>query len=206
MHRIGLTGNIASGKSTVARVWQELGAEVVDADVLARRAVEPGTPAYAAIVAEWGPGVLRADGSLDRVALRDAVFRDPAARRQLEKIVHPAVSQLRDQEFTASEAAGRPIVVADIPLLFEVGMEGEFDVVVLVDAPEDLRMRRLVEQRGIDPDEARRMIAVQMPSGLKRGRADIVIENADSLPALEERARRVWRRLEEGARKEASRG
>ncbi|HLL47742.1 MAG TPA: dephospho-CoA kinase [Longimicrobiaceae bacterium] len=195
MLRIGLTGNIAAGKSSVAGVWRSLGATVVDADELARRAVEPGTPGLALIVEAWGPAVLDADGELDRAALRRIVFEDPEARARLEEIVHPAVYALREEENRLAAERGERLVVADIPLLFEVGMADEFDVVVLVDAPEEERLRRLVEDRGLDPEEAVRMIDAQMPAELKRARADLVIENAGSPAELEARAREAWAEL-----------
>lgn len=195
MLKVGLTGNIAAGKSSVARVWRELGAWLIDADVLARQAVEPGTPGLQAIAREWGPGVLDAQGALDRAALRELVFRDAAARARLEAIVHPAVAARRDAEHARAEAAGAALVVADVPLLFEVGMERDFDVVVLVDAPEALRLQRLVRDRGLAPDEARRMLAAQMPAAEKRARADVVIDNAGSLAELEARAHAVWAEL-----------
>lgn len=195
MLKVGLTGNIAAGKSAVAGVWRSLGATVIDADELARRAVDPGTPAHAAIAAQWGDEVVEPDGGLDRAALRRIVFADPGARERLEAIVHPAVADLRDALFREARDRGEKIVVADVPLLFEVGMVDQFDVVVLVDAPEETRLARLVGDRGLDPDEARRMIAAQMPSELKRVRADIVIENAGSLADLERRAAEVWNGL-----------
>lgn len=195
MLKVGLTGNIAAGKSTVARTWRELGGTVVDADLLARQAVAPGTPALAAIEAQWGPWVLEEGGGLDRAALRQIVFSDPGARARLEGIVHPAVASLRDDLYREAKARGESLVVADIPLLFEVGLADEFDVVVLVDAPEETRLMRLVGDRGMDPDEARRMMAAQMPSALKRARADVVIENTGSIADLERRAGEVWRDL-----------
>jgi dephospho-CoA kinase len=195
MLTIGLTGNIGSGKSSVARVWKALGATVVEADELARRAVAPGTPGLARVVERWGEDVLRPDGSLDRAALRDVVFRDEGERRRLERIVHPEVNRLRGEAFGEAERRGESLVVADIPLLFEVGGEGDFDVVVLVDAPKEVRLERLVRDRGLDADEARRMIDAQMPAERKRGEADIVIENAGSLAELDERARIVWEKL-----------
>lgn len=195
MLKVGLTGNIASGKSAVAGVWRSLGAAVVEADELARRAVEPGTEALAAIVGRWGREMLDESGSLDRAALREIVFRDPSERGRLEQIVHPAVQRLRAEAFRAAEAADRRIVVADIPLLFEVGMENEFDVVVLVDAPDDLRLERLVSSRGLAADEARRMMDAQLPSARKRARADVVIDNAGTLEELESRSRQVWSKL-----------
>lgn len=200
MLKVGLTGNIAAGKSTVADVWRSLGATVVDADELSRRAVDPGTPAHSAIAAEWGEQVMEPDGGLDRAALRRIVFADPAARERLEQIVHPAVAGLREELYREAEARGERIVVADIPLLFEVGLVDEFDVVVLVDAPEEVRLARLVGDRGLDPVEAQRMIAAQMSSALKRARADYVIENSGELPAVKLRAREVWEELERRAR------
>lgn len=194
MLRVGLTGNIAAGKSTVAETWRRLGATVVDADELARRAVAPGTPALAAIVGEWGPGVLAGE-ELDRAALRRIVFADPAARARLEAIVHPAVAALRDEAYREADARGEPLAVADVPLLFEVGMADDFDVLVLVDAPEEARLERLVRDRGLDPEEARRMIAAQMPSELKRARADHVLTNSGTVGDLEDRTRALWRVL-----------
>ena len=195
MLKVGLTGNIAAGKSTVAEVGRALGATVVDADELARRAVDPGTPAFSAIAAEWGEQVVEPDGGLDRAALRRIVFADPAARERLEQIVHPAVAGLREELYRQAEARGEAAIVADIPLLFEVGLVDEFDVVVLVDAPEETRLVRLVGDRGMDPEEARQMIAAQMKSELKRARADYVIENTDTVGELQRRAREVWDEL-----------
>jgi dephospho-CoA kinase len=190
--KVALTGNIASGKSSVARVWRELGAHVIEADGLARRAVAPGTEALERIVDRWGPGVLLPDGELDRAALRDVVFRDDAERAALEAIVHPEVRKLREREVDQLAEAGVDVVVSDIPLLFEAGMEQEFDVVVLVDSPEEVRLDRLVRDRGLRAAEAARMIAAQWPVDAKRKGADIVIENSGSLKELEARARRVW--------------
>ncbi|MBA2245539.1 MAG: dephospho-CoA kinase [Gemmatimonadetes bacterium] len=199
MLKVGLTGNIASGKSSVARLWQQLGATVIDADLLARQAVEPGTPALEAITQEWGSRMRDEQGALDRAALREIVFRDPDARERLEQIVHPAVRALRDAEYRDAEERGERIVVADIPLLFEAGLVGEFDVVVLVDAPEAVREERLVRDRGLEREEARRMIAAQMPSELKRARANLVIENRGTRDELEARAREAWQALLERA-------
>jgi dephospho-CoA kinase len=200
MLRVGLTGNIASGKSTVARIWRSLDATVVDADVLARQAVEPGTPALAHIAREWGGEVLDEEGALDRAALRRIVFADPGARERLEAIVHPAVAELRDEAYRAAASRGETVVVGDIPLLFEAGLVDDFDAVVLVEAPEEVRLARLVGDRGMDPAEARQMIAAQMPSELKRARADYVIPNTGTLLELERRAREVWMELKRRAR------
>lgn len=199
MYRVALTGNIGSGKSTVARTWARLGAPVIDADVLARRAVEPGSRGLRRIVGAFGPEVLDGEGRLDRAAMRRIVFRDPAARARLESIVHPEVGRLRDAEEERLRAAGARIVVYDIPLLFEAGLEARFDAVVLVDAPEEVRLRRLVRDRGLDEAEARRMIAAQMPAAAKRGRADVIIDNDGTLEDLERRAEEVWRDLQRRA-------
>ncbi|HEY0151075.1 MAG TPA: dephospho-CoA kinase [Longimicrobium sp.] len=200
MLKVGLTGNIAAGKSTVARIWRSLDATVVDADVLSRQAVEPGTQALARIAEEWGDEVVEAGGGLDRAALRRIVFADPSARERLEAIVHPAVAELREEAYRAAEARGERVVVADIPLLFEAGLVDDFDAVVLVDAPEEVRLARLVGDRGMDPEEARRMIAAQMPSELKRARADFVISNTGTLMELDRRSREVWTELLRRAR------
>lgn len=203
MFRIGLTGNIASGKSTVARYWAERGAPIIDADVLARRAVEPGSPGLRRVVEAFGPEVLTEDGAMDRAAVRRIVFRDPAARARLEAIIHPEVGRLRDEEEARLQEAGERIVVHDIPLLFEVGIEDRFDAVVLVDAPEHQRLERLVRDRGLDEAEARRMIEAQMPAEEKRARADYVIDNDGSLERLEKLADEVWRKLQRRAEESA---
>jgi dephospho-CoA kinase len=199
MYRVALTGNIASGKSAVARVWARLGAALIDADDLARRAVEPGTPGLAAVVERFGPAVLAEDGTLDRAALRRIVFAGGAARLDLERILHPEIGRLREQEEARLEREGRGLVAHVIPLLFEVGLAAGFDDVVLVDAPEDVRLRRLVEQRGIPEPEARRMIASQMPGGSKREGATLIIDNAGTMEALERDAEAAWRELERRA-------
>lgn len=195
MLKVGLTGNIAAGKSSVARIWRELGAVVIDADELARRAVEPGTPGLARIRERWGDGVIAANGSLDRAALRKIVFGDEKERRALEAIIHPAVAALRADEYRRARERGDVVVVSDIPLLFEVGLEREFDRVVLVDAPAGVRRERLMRDRGLSAVEAVRMIAAQMPAEQKRARADLVIDNAGSRADLRAAAERAWRDL-----------
>ncbi|HEX6942875.1 MAG TPA: dephospho-CoA kinase [Gemmatimonadaceae bacterium] len=192
---IGLTGNIASGKTEVARIFADLGATVIDADELAREAVRPGTPALAAIGAQWGERVLNPDGSLNRAAMRAVAFSNEADRKALNAIVHPAVKELRDQLVEEARRRGDAVVVAAIPLLYEAGLERDYDRVVLVDAPDDVRLSRLVHGRGIGADEARRMMAAQMPAAMKRARADIVIANESDLKALRRSVERVWREL-----------
>lgn len=197
---IGLTGNIASGKSEVARILAGLGATVIDADQLAREAVAPASPALGAIVARWGSGVLLQDGTLDRAALRRIVFADPAERAALEAIVHPEVRRRRDALVAAARARGDAVVVADIPLLFEAGLAGDVDRIVLVDAPEPVRLARLITRRGLGEAEARRMMASQLPSGSKRARAHVVIDNDGTLEVLHRRTEAVWRDLLREAR------
>ena len=136
MLKVGLTGNVAAGKSTVARIWRSLDATVVDADVLARQAVEPGTPALARIEEEWGDKVVEAGGGLDRAALRRIVFADPSARERLEAIVHPAVAELREEAYRAAEERGERVVVADILLLFEAVLVDDLDWLVRLVASE----------------------------------------------------------------------
>lgn len=192
MYRVALTGNIASGKSTVAELWRRQGAALIDADVLARDAVASGSPALARIAERFGEAVLDASGGLDRAALRARVFADEDARRDLEAIVHPEVARLRAERERELEAAGEAVVVNVIPLLFEVGLEDEFDEVVLVDSPFEQRLARLTELRGLDAGEALRMIRAQAPAERKRGQASLTIDNDGTLDALEEKALRVW--------------
>ncbi|HYV97432.1 MAG TPA: dephospho-CoA kinase, partial [Gemmatimonadaceae bacterium] len=164
---VGLTGNLASGKSTVAKMFAAHGATVIDADALAREAVMPGSPGVMAIGARW-PNVILADGSLDRAALRHIVFGNADERRALEAIVHPEVGRLRDRALTAARARGDAVIVYDVPLLFEAGLEDTVDRIVLVEAPDHVRKARAMQSRGISAFEADAMLAAQMPSGEKR--------------------------------------
>lgn len=189
---VGLTGNIGSGKSTVAQLMAARGATIIDADVLARRAVEEGTPAYREIVERWGRDVLGPDGHLDRAALRRLVFQDRGELEALNEIVHPEVARLREELMTEARARRDRIVVSDIPLLFENNMADDFDCIVLVDAPRPSRLDRLVRTRGLHETEAMEMIAAQMPAELKRARADFVIDNTGSLVELEARLEETW--------------
>ena len=192
MIRIGLTGTIGAGKSTVGDLFEMWGARRVDADVLAREVVEPGQPALEAIRNTFGTGVLRPDGSLDRVALRGIVFEDIGALRRLEAIIHPAVDRLRTALLVAAEAEGAGVAVLEIPLLFEKDLQDEFDAVVVVDAPEDVRRKRACDARGLTPDEFSAMDGAQWSGERKRVSADHVIWNDDDLPSLESEARDVW--------------
>ncbi len=192
---VGLTGNIASGKSTVARLLVAQGATLIDADVLARKAVEPGTSALAAIRERFGDGVLSTDGTLDRAALRRIVFHDPAARDALNRIVHPAVGLLRDVELAAARARGDRVIISDIPLLFEAGLEGSVDAVIFVDAPEEVRLRRLMDDRALPEADARAMMSAQWPAAEKRARSTFVIENDGSVEQLTRQVSDLWGEL-----------
>lgn len=197
---VGLTGNIASGKSTVARLLAERGATIIDADELARDAVQPGTPALTAIVSRWGTGVLATDGHLDRAALRAIVFDDdPEQLDALNHIVHPDVEQRRVAAVADAQARGDRIVVCEIPLLFEKKMVDDFDLVLLVDAPRPLRLERVSQERDLSTSEAMAMIAAQMPAELKRARADLVIQNAGSPEDLARQVDAVWNALQAAA-------
>jgi len=192
---IGLTGNIAAGKSTVAQMLADRGATIIDADELARDAVAVGSDGHRKIVERWGDDILKADGGLDRVALRQIVFQEPTELEALNSIVHPEVSRLRDDLINEARERGDETVVCDIPLLFERGVVNDFDRIVLVDAPRPLRLERLIRDRALGQTEAMHMIAAQMPAELKRARADFVIDNEGDLAALEERVDEVWRAL-----------
>ncbi|HRQ78976.1 MAG TPA: dephospho-CoA kinase [Gemmatimonadaceae bacterium] len=196
---IGLTGNIAAGKSAVAARLAAHGAPIVDADLLAREAVAPGSAALKAIAARFGAEMLTSDGSLDRAALRQLVFRDADARAALNAIVHPEVARLREVALAKHRAAGAALVVCDIPLLFETGLDAEMDRIVLVDAPVEVRRERLMRDRGLPAADADAMIAAQMPAERKRPRAHYIIENDGSRDALDAQVDAVWTALRAAA-------
>jgi dephospho-CoA kinase len=191
--RVGLTGGVASGKSTVSAMLRELGAVVVDADALAREVVEPGTPGLAAVVEAFGPEVLADDGSLDRARLGAIVFADPARRAELEAIIHPLV-RARAAEIEAAAAPG-VVVVQDIPLLVETGQAASFDVVIVVDAPEELQVERAVRDRRWTTDEARSRIAAQASRDERRAVATYVVDNSGTTEDLRQRVAEVFAAL-----------
>ncbi len=191
--RVGLTGGIASGKSTVSAILAELGAVVIDADALAREVVEKGTPGLAAVVDAFGPDVLTADGELDRPKVGAIVFADEERRRTLESIVHPLVfERIVALEETAPAGA---VVVHDIPLLAESGRADTFDAVIVVDAPEDVQIERMVRDRDWTEDMARSRIAAQASREERRAFATYVIENTGSLADLRDRVTGVYAEL-----------
>jgi dephospho-CoA kinase len=192
---VGLTGNIAAGKSTAARHFAERGAVLVDSDDAARAAVAPGTAALAQIVAQFGAAILLPDGSLDRQQMGRLVFTNAAARTALERIVHPAVEAARQSAVAAARLAGTAVVLCDIPLLFEAHLAWQFPRIVLVDAPESVRIDRLIADRGMAPADAAARVAAQLPASLKRQRADIVIDNAGDRESLRMRLDAAWTQL-----------
>jgi dephospho-CoA kinase len=187
--RIGLTGGIGSGKSTVAALLAERGARVVDADRIAREVVEPGTPGLAAVVAEFGAEVLTAEGALDRPALAARVFGDPAARARLDAVVHPLV-RARAAELVAAAPADA-VVVQDVPLLVETGQAGSYDLVLVVQTDLETRVARLV-QRGLSAEDARARIASQATDEQRRAVADVVLCNGGDRDALATQVDRFW--------------
>ena len=193
---VGLTGNIGSGKSAVARLFAERGALLIDADALARDAVAPGSPALASIAARFGTKVIAANGALDRAALRRIVFANSIEREALDAIVHPAVKAQRDALVAAARARHERVVVCDIPLLFEANLVHEVDVVILVDAPRATRLDRLVHSRGLSAGEANAMIDAQLPPEAKRAQSNFVIDNDGSLSELEQRVELAWQFVE----------
>ena len=188
--RVGLTGGIASGKSTVSRLLAARGAVVIDSDVLAREVVAAGTPALAEILEAFGPEVLTDDGGLDRAAMAARIFNDEHARRSLEQIVHPRV-RARAREIEAAVPADA-VVVHDIPLLVETGQQGQFDVVIVVDVPTELQVERLVSYRSMSADEARSRVAAQADRETRVAAATHVIRNDGSLAQVRAGVDEVW--------------
>jgi dephospho-CoA kinase len=193
MLKVGLTGGIGAGKSEVSRLLASYGAVLVDADLIAREVVAPGTPGLAAVVAEFGDGVLLPDGALDRPKLGSLVFADPARLAALNAIVHPLV---RDRSAELERRAGPgDVLVNDVPLLAENGLAKVFDLVVVVDAAEATRLDRLVRLRGMAENEARARMAAQSSREDRLAIADLVIDNDGPLEALEPQVREVWAEL-----------
>ncbi len=191
--RVGLTGGVASGKSTVAKVLTDLGAVVVDADLLAREVVEPGTPGLAAVVDAFGDDVLADDGTLDRPALGRLVFGDADARRRLEGILHPLI-RARGAEIEAAAGPGA-VVVHDIPLLVETGQAGSFDAVVVVDVPVETQVSRMVSERGMSEEDVRARIAAQATREERLAAATHVVDNTGTHEDLRERVTEVFEQL-----------
>ena len=196
--RIGLTGGVAAGKSTVSAMLAEHGAYVIDADQLAREAVAPGTAGLAAVVEEFGEQVLAEDGSMDRPAVGRLVFGDDGARARLEAIIHPRVRALGEEKARmALDADPGLLVVHDIPLLVETGQAGDFDAVIVVDAPEELQIERMTANRGWTEDDARARIAAQASREQRRAAATHIIDNTGTHDDLRQRVTEVVAELQQ---------
>ena len=198
MHLIGLTGGIATGKSTVAAELARHGATVIDADATAREVVEPGQSALEEIAARFGREVITDDGRLDRARLGSIVFADLAARRDLERITHPRVRDLMQGRIAAALAADADLIVAEVPLLFETQSEGLYEGVMLVYAPAAVQLERLMARDGIDEQAARQRLSAQVPIDDKRARAAWVIDNSGSVAATRDQVTRWWDALVAG--------
>jgi dephospho-CoA kinase len=194
LHLYGLTGGIASGKSTASRMFRELGAHVLDADALAREVVEPGTPGLAAIAARF-PHVLTPDGRLDRAKLGARVFADPTERAALNAIVHPLVGQAFLEKLQALEAQGVERVIYDVPLLIESGLQGGMEGIVLLWTPRALQKARLMTRDGLDESAAEARLAAQLPLDEKRSHATWIVDNSGELASTRAQVEQVWRAM-----------
>lgn len=190
MLRIGVTGGIGSGKSTASRMFADLGAVVVDADAIARAIVEPGEPALGALVAEFGPRILREDGALDRGELASLAFSEPEGTRRLNAIMHPLIRAEASQQVAQAQRDGASVVVYDMPLLVETGQRDLVDVVVVVDVPEEMQVQRAAQ--AFPEADVRRRIAAQASRDERRAIADYVIDNSGSLEATRAQVAQVW--------------
>ena len=194
MKLIGLTGGVGTGKSTVAEMLRELGATVIDADEAAHAAYAPGTAGFDAVVAEFGPDFVR-NGAIDRQKLGALVFNDPDARARLNALVHPLVRDWMAARTVEAAERGDEIVIQDVPLLYENGLEPLFSSVLLVYASEDTQLERLVRSRGVAPDRARAMIAAQMPIEDKRRRAHHVVDNSGTMEQTRAQVEEIWAQM-----------
>ena len=194
MKRVALTGGIATGKSHVRAEFERLGVPTIDADTLARDAAAPGSPGLAAIVARFGPNIVNKNGALDRRKLGAIAFSDPAARHDLEQIIHPIVRARTDEWFAALEAR-HPFAIADIPLLYETGRERDFDEVVVTACAEETQLRRVMRRDSVTEHEARQRLAAQLPTSEKASRADHVINTDGSFEETNRQVRSVYEAL-----------
>lgn len=195
MRIIGLTGGIGSGKTTVAERLRQKGAFIVDADKVAREVVEPGQPALAEL-AEAFDGVITAEGVLDRAGLARQAFATPEATQQLNNITHPRIRERTDELFATAREEGREVVVYDMPLLIENGETETVDTVLVVDTPDETRVSRLVDSRGLDEDDARRRIAAQIDRDTRLAAADVVLDNSGDIEALIDQVDRFWEQVQ----------
>lgn len=192
---LGITGGIASGKTTVAQAFQAMGAVVISADQLAREIVRPGAKALRQIAAHFGQQVIKEDGTLNRQLLGDIIFNDQGARLVLNSITHPAIAELAGKRLREAELGGAPLVVYDAPLLFEAGADKQVDMVLVVKVDERVQLARLMARDGIDQQQARARIDSQMPQREKAARADFVVDNSGSPEETEEQVRALMNDL-----------
>jgi len=196
MLSVGLTGGIASGKSTVDRMLVERGAHLIDTDQLARQVVEPGSPALAEIAAAFGPQVIAADGNLDRARMRAIAFGDPQARAKLDAITHPRINQLVRAEMARLEALDpQGVVIVDVPLLFETGGDKRYDCTVLVYVPHHEQLERLMARDHCSLPAARQALDAQMPLENKKKKADFLVDNSGSLDETLKQVEHLWQKL-----------
>ena len=193
MITVGLTGGIASGKTIVAEIFRRLGAYVIDSDTIAREVVTPQSDGWRAVVGEFGQQILTDGGEIDRVRLGDTIFSDPERRDRLNKILHPLIiKSIRERVAEIGARDAGALVIADVPLLLECCLQGDFDRIIVVWAPEETRLMRLMERNGLGEEDARKRIAAQMPLDEKRAHADYVIENDKSEAHTEKQVRTVF--------------
>ncbi len=191
---IGLTGGIATGKSTVSRLLAERGATIIDADVIAREIMEPGHPVLAAVSERFGPGVLHPDGTLNRKKLGEIVFSHPEERKALEALTHPAIRAEMNRRMEELEAADpHRLVVADIPLLYESGLDPLYDQIMVVYVPREVQLTRLMLRDGLSKEAAEQRISAQMDIEIKKERADILIDNSGGLEETKRQIDDFWR-------------
>jgi dephospho-CoA kinase len=195
MIKIALTGGPGSGKSTVAQMFRELGVEVIDADEVAHTVVATGTPAWEELRREFGPDYFQEDGSLNRARLAELVFQDAGARQKLNAIVHPRVGQEIARRLADLAARGVHLVMVEVPLLFEAGLEKNFAAVIVVDAGEKEQIDRMAARDGRPAREAAGIIEAQWPMAAKKARADFVIDNRGSLSDTNEQVKKLWQQL-----------
>lgn len=195
MQKIGLTGGIGSGKSTVAAMLAEAGIRIVDADKIAREIMEPGSPVLDRVAAEFGADLIDADGALDRAELARRAFKDKASTQRLNDITHPAIRAESNRQFDEAAADGEEYAVYDMPLLVELGLDKDMDITVVVDVDAEERVRRLVSSRGLDENDARARIAQQIDDETRRAAADIVIDNNGDLSDLATQVRELIAQL-----------
>ena len=197
MYLVGLTGGIAAGKTSVAKRWVELGAHEIDADFLARQALERGSAGLASVVELFGPDLLLPTGELNRPKLAELVFNSPERRKELESIVHPIVRRLAAEAF--AEAPAHAIVVYSVPLLVEASVDLPFDFVVTVEAPADKQIERMVKSRGMTAQQASTRIAAQASAAERANRADVILNSNQSLGRLLDDAEALWHEIERRA-------